>query len=104
LPRASSTAIGATIPPPTMPDVAAAKMRKHSLVIRGHGTSISLEDAFWSALKEIAVRRAQPIAALVAQIDETRGAGNLSSAIRIFVLQDFQARLDLSEPVTGDVA
>ena len=68
------------------------RIRKHSLVIRGHGTSISLEDAFWTALKDIADRRGVALAALVADIDAARGIGNLSSAIRVFVLQDLQAR------------
>ena len=67
-------------------------MRKHSLVIAGHGTSISLEDAFWLALKDIAARQNIALAALVAQIDAARGQGNLSSAIRVFVLRDAQSR------------
>lgn len=71
---------------------APARMRKHSLVIKGHGTSISLEDAFWTALKNIAERRSQPLASVVADIDAARGSGNLSSAIRVFVLQDLQSR------------
>ena len=71
-----------------------ARIRKHSLVIRGHGTSVSLEDAFWTALKDIADRRGMALAALVADIDATRGIGNLSSAIRVFVLEDIQARAD----------
>ena len=67
-------------------------MRKHSLVIAGHGTSVSLEDAFWLALKDIAARQGLALAALVAQIDAARGPSNLSSAIRVFVLRDAQAR------------
>ena len=70
-----------------------ARIRKHSLVIRGHGTSVSLEDAFWTALKDIADRRGLALAALVADIDAARGIGNLSSAIRVFVLEDIQARV-----------
>jgi predicted DNA-binding ribbon-helix-helix protein len=65
---------------------AGTRMAKHSLVIAGHRTSISLEDAFWNALREIAVTRGQSLAGLVAEIDATRGDANLSSAIRVFVL------------------
>lgn len=63
-----------------------ARMGKHSLVIAGHRTSISLEEAFWRALREIADRRGSSLAGLVAEIDATRGAANLSSAIRVFIL------------------
>ena len=62
------------------------RMRKHSLVIAGHRTSISLEDAFWLALREIAQARDMPLARLAADIDANRGDANLSSAIRVFVL------------------
>jgi predicted DNA-binding ribbon-helix-helix protein len=60
---------------------------KHSLVIAGHRTSVSLEHAFWSRLKTIAGARGRSIAALVAEIDARRDQANLSSAIRVFVLQ-----------------
>ena len=60
---------------------------KHSLAIAGHSTSISLEDAFWRRLKQIADGRGQSISALVAEIDEERGAANLSSAIRVYLLE-----------------
>ena len=60
---------------------------KHSLMIAGHRTSITLEDAFWLRLRAIAVRRGLSLAALAAQIDAGRGAANLSSAIRVFVLE-----------------
>jgi len=62
---------------------------KRSLVVAGHRTSVSLEDAFWRALKAIARGRAQSINALVAEIDAGRGRANLSSAIRVFL---FEAR------------
>ena len=58
---------------------------KRSVRIAGHPTSISLEAAFWEALREIAACRQVPVAALVAAIDAGR-SGNLSSAIRLFVL------------------
>ena len=59
---------------------------KRSVRIAGHPTSVSLEPAFWRALCEIAARRGIPVNALLAEIDAARG-GNLSSAIRLFVLE-----------------
>ncbi len=60
---------------------------KHSIVVAGHRTSVSLEDAFWRALKEIAAADGASLAALVAQVDASRGEANLSSALRVFVLE-----------------
>jgi predicted DNA-binding ribbon-helix-helix protein len=60
---------------------------KHSIVIDGHKTSVSLEDAFWSDLKEIAHVQGATLSTLVAEIDKTRKQSNLSSAIRLFVLE-----------------
>jgi len=59
---------------------------KRSIVIAGHKTSVSLEDEFWSFLKEIAEERDQTLSDLVAEIDGDRKHGNLSSGIRLFVL------------------
>jgi predicted DNA-binding ribbon-helix-helix protein len=70
----------------------AGRMRKYSLVIAGHGTSISLEASFWDALRELARERSLSVAALVAEIDQTRGAANLSSALRVHILQVFRDR------------
>lgn len=67
---------------------------KRSIVIAGHKTSVSLESAFWQALKDIAVARRATLSDLVAAIDQERRHGNLSSAIRLFVLEYFQARAD----------
>jgi predicted DNA-binding ribbon-helix-helix protein len=55
-------------------------------MIAGHRTSISLERAFWDALRRIARERQVSIASLVASVDAERGAANLSSALRVFVL------------------
>ena len=66
---------------------AASRVRKRSVRIAGHRTSVSLEDAFWRELAAIAARRAQSVNALIAEIDAGRG-GNLSSAIRVFVLDE----------------
>jgi len=65
------------------------RMRKHSLVIAGHRTSVSLEAVFWAALRELASEKGVSIAALAAEIDSARGAANLSSALRVHVLQVF---------------
>ena len=59
---------------------------KHSIIIAGHKTSVSLEEAFWDALKEIAYARHVTVSELVALIDSERQRYNLSSAIRLFVL------------------
>ena len=61
-------------------------MRKRSLSIKGHMTSISMEDAFWQELVQIANTRGISIASLVGEIDNIR-EGGLSSAIRLFVLE-----------------
>ncbi len=62
-------------------------MKKHSLTINGHATSITLEPEFWDALNRISARDNTALAALVAQIDAMRGEQNLSSAIRVYVLK-----------------
>jgi predicted DNA-binding ribbon-helix-helix protein len=67
---------------------------KRSIVIAGHKTSVSLEDAFWKALKDIAVARRMTLSDLVGAIDSGRRHGNLSSAIRLFVLDYYQTRTD----------
>jgi predicted DNA-binding ribbon-helix-helix protein len=64
------------------------KVVKRSIVIAGHKTSVSLEDAFWETLKELASRSDMTLSDVVAEIDATRSQGNLSSAIRLFVLDN----------------
>ena len=59
---------------------------KRSIVIDGHKTSVSLEDQFWSGLKEIARAQGATLSKVVAEIDSVRQQGNLSSALRLFVL------------------
>jgi predicted DNA-binding ribbon-helix-helix protein len=66
---------------------------KRSIVIAGHKTSVSLEDAFWKGLKEIASGRDLTLSDLVATIDTDRQQGNLSSAIRLFVLDHYRSQL-----------
>lgn len=70
-----------------MSEAPSTRIAKHSLVIAGHRTSISLEDAFWQGLKRIAASEGRALASLVADIDAARGEANLSSAIRVFVLE-----------------
>jgi len=65
---------------------------KRSIVIAGHKTSVSLEDAFWKSLKEIAGGREVTLSDLVASIDSERRHGNLSSAIRLFVLDHYRTQ------------
>ena len=66
-------------------------LRKHSVSIQGHQTSFSLEDEFWEVFRQIAEERKAPIAKLIREIDTTRPEDrNLSSAIRVFVLQHVQ--------------
>ena len=62
---------------------------KRSVVASGHKTSVSLEEEFWTSLKDIAHEREQTIAQLVSDIDLGRLSGNLSSALRLFVLQHY---------------
>ena len=64
---------------------------KRSIVIAGHKTSVSLEDDFWDALKEIAAGRKATLSEVVANIDASRSQGNLSSAIRLFILDHYRA-------------
>ncbi len=64
---------------------------KRSVVIAGHPTSVSLEAPFWDALKELAAARGRSVPALIAAIEEARAAQNLSSAVRVFVLERARA-------------
>ena len=64
-------------------------VKKRSIVVGGHKTSISLEDTFWICLKEIARERATTGPKLICMIDAERNGGNLSSAVRIFVLDHY---------------
>jgi predicted DNA-binding ribbon-helix-helix protein len=68
---------------------------KRSVVIAGRKTSVSLEDSFWEGLKEIARSRQMMLSATVAMIDSERQHGNLSSAIRLFVLDGYREQASL---------
>jgi len=83
-----------------------ARPKKHSLTLKGHRTSVSLEDEFWDAFREIAATKGQPINVLAAEIDAARtgDAGQidtgLASAIRLYVLkyyQDTQGRISADQ-------
>lgn len=67
---------------------------KHSVTLKGHRTSVSLEDEFWAEFRALAAEKDMPINALVAQIDAERGMEmGLASAIRLYVLQALKDRL-----------
>jgi predicted DNA-binding ribbon-helix-helix protein len=66
---------------------------KRSIMVAGHKTSVSLEDAFWNALKEIVRERHMTLSELVAEIDAQRQLGNLSSALRLFVLEFYRTQV-----------
>ncbi len=71
---------------------------KRSVVLEGHKTSVSLENEFWEGLREIAEQQKSNLSSLVRQIDRDRHKGNLSSAIRVFVLSHFHARAHAAAP------
>jgi len=67
--------------------------QKHSLTLKGHRTSVSLEPEFWSAFREIATSEGKPVNALASEIDAARDPNvGLASAIRVFVLARFKGR------------
>jgi predicted DNA-binding ribbon-helix-helix protein len=77
-------------------------LTKRSVIMSGHKTSVSLEAPFWQALHEIATARGMTRSALIASIDEKRSEGNLSSALRVFVLEHFRAAArEAREPIQG---
>jgi predicted DNA-binding ribbon-helix-helix protein len=65
---------------------------KRSIVLAGHKTSVSLEEAFWNGMKDISGQRNVTLSELVGEVDTKRQQGNLSSAIRLFVLDYFKTR------------
>ena len=73
------------------------EIAKRSVIINGHNTSVSLEDAFWSCLNEIAQAQGATMSQTVTKIDRVRQRPNLSSAIRLFVLDWVRNRTGLTE-------
>ncbi|MEM7566154.1 MAG: ribbon-helix-helix domain-containing protein [Pseudomonadota bacterium] len=69
-------------------------VRKRSVSLRGHRTSVSLEDAFWEALQDLARAEGETLSALIARIDEARGDASLSSALRVHALGAFREMAD----------
>jgi predicted DNA-binding ribbon-helix-helix protein len=78
----------------TPADQGRSRIFKRSIMIAGHKTSISLEDDFWQGLREIAGRREMRLSQLVTSIDAERAHPNLSSAIRLFVLNFYRLELE----------
>ena len=75
------------------PKPAKSPVVKRSIRIDGRNTSVSLEDQFWAALKEIAKERGATLQDLIGSIEAERRIGGLSSAIRVFVIEHYGARL-----------
>ena len=73
-------------------------LKKRSLSVAGHRTSVSLEAPFWDALGQLATARGLSVQRLVAEIDRSRGDSNLSSAIRVHVLRSYMPREDAADP------
>lgn len=67
------------------------ELKKRSVMVSGHKTSVSLETAFWQELGRIAAERHQSVSALISNVDKSRD-GNLSSALRLLVLEDLRQR------------
>ena len=78
---------------------------KRSIVVAGHKTSVSLEEAFWSSMKEISTARSMTLSDLVSEIEKGRRQGNLSSAIRLYVLDHYRSKAGIiSGPADGAVS
>jgi predicted DNA-binding ribbon-helix-helix protein len=74
---------------------------KRSIVVGGHKTSVSLEDDFWGALKEIALRHRVTLSDLVGSLDSQRQHGNLSSTVRLFVLNHYRQQISAETDETA---
>ena len=77
-------------------------IRKYSTTLHGHRTSFSLETAFFEELKRLAAERGLPLAALIAEVDDARADANLSSALRLHVLESFRRERDHATGNTPD--
>ncbi len=84
-----------------MTDLAGTTIRRRAVTVAGHRTSVSIEDAFWTALKEIAAADGVSINALITAIDEGRTGRNLSSAVRVYVLDRLRRS---GGPITAETA
>ena len=81
------------------PESTMCSMVKRSVVIGGHKTSVSLEQPFWDVVREIAATETITVSAVLRRVDAARAQANLSSAVRVYVLQQVRAR-----PIRGDTA
>jgi predicted DNA-binding ribbon-helix-helix protein len=72
-------------------------VKKRSIVVDGHRTSVSLEDDFWACLRQIARERATTLSKLIGVLDAERNGGNLSSTIRVFVLDHYRNNVPLNQ-------
>ena len=72
--------------------VAQSSVVKRSVALNGHKTSVSLEDVFWNAMKDIATEKNMAVTALIEAIDKERGSANLSSALRQYIMMHFYPR------------
>jgi predicted DNA-binding ribbon-helix-helix protein len=80
---------------------------KRSVVIGGHKTSVSLEEPFWTAVREIAGHQQKTVSGLLRQIDLERRNANLSSAIRVYVLENMRSQAEgvhRQHPANGDMS
>ena len=79
-------------------------VKKRSIVIGRHKTSISLEDSFWSSLRQIASERVTTVSQLIGMINAERNGYNLSSAIRVFILNHYRNNVPSNQilPVNGE--
>ena len=77
---------------------------KHSISVGGHKTSVSLEPPFWDGLREIADRRSQTVSQVIAEIDSRREQGNLSSTIRLYVLDHVRATAEANADTAAERA
>ena len=88
-PQARDRGVFTSITDPTHAGAVMSRPVKRSFTISGHRTSISLETAFWEALKAIAAEERLSVAALISRVDAARGKSGLSSAVRVWILQHY---------------
>ena len=79
-------------------------IKKRSIIIAKHKTSVSIEDEFWAGLREIAKERGQNLSQVIAAINADRGLANLSSAIRLFVLRHYRGQVDQQDKTVIPIA
>ncbi len=94
----TGTAEPRSIPPIRIRAPTSPVLRKRSVSLRGHPTSISVEDEFWTELKRMAAEAGTGLSPLIASVDARRGDRNLSSALRLAVLADLKEKARRDEP------